>query len=110
MSNGNITNPSETNRITVTVDNAPLTFVVEPIIENDRVLVPIRKKFETLGANVEWNDDTQTVIATKDAIKINLQIGNTEMQVNDKVVTLDVAPKLLNDRNHCPYSCRKRKT
>ena len=45
---------------------------------------------------------TQTVTATKDAIKINLQIGNTEMQVNDKVVTLDVAPKLLNDRTLVP--------
>ena len=43
-----------------------------------------------------------TVTATKDAIKINLQIGNTEMQVNDKVVTLDVAPKLLNDRTLVP--------
>ncbi len=101
-SNGNITTPSETDSITVTVDNTPLTFDVEPIIENDRVLVPMRKIFETLGANVEWNDDTQTVTATKDAIKINLQIGNTEMQVNDKVVTLDVAPKLLNDRTLVP--------
>ena len=101
-SNGNITTPSETDNITVTVDNTPLTFDVEPIIENDRVLVPMRKIFETLGANVEWNGNTQTVTATKDEIKINLQIGNTEMQVNGKAVTLDAAPKLLNDRTLVP--------
>ena len=88
--------------VNVTLNGEKMEFDVAPFIQNDRTLVPMRKIFETLGANVEWNDDTQTVTATKDAIKINLQIGNTEMQVNDKVVTLDVAPKLLNDRTLVP--------
>ena len=35
---------------------------VPPIILNDRTLVPVRFVSETLGANVDWDNDTQTVI------------------------------------------------
>ena len=39
-----------------------LTSDVNPILVNDRVLVPIRVISETLGAVVEWDGETQTVV------------------------------------------------
>ena len=35
---------------------------VPPVILNDRTLVPVRFVSETLGASVDWNGDTKTVI------------------------------------------------
>ena len=39
--------------------------IVNPQIINDRTMVPLRKIFELLGCNIEWNGSTKTVIATK---------------------------------------------
>lgn len=46
----------------ITLNGQQLEFVVEPEKEKDRVLVPLRTIFEALGAAVEWNEVTQTVI------------------------------------------------
>ena len=73
-----------------------------PIIENGRTLVPLRVIFEALGAEVTWEDATQTVGATRGDIKISLQIGSSEMKINDTVKTLDVPAKLLNSRTLVP--------
>jgi hypothetical protein len=40
-----------------------------PVIVNDRTLVPVRAISEALGANVEWLEDTATVVITTDAQK-----------------------------------------
>lgn len=45
-------------------------------------------KTEDITSNIKQTEQSET--------------SNTEMQVNDKVVTLDVAPKLLNDRTFIP--------
>ncbi len=50
--------------------------VVNPEITNSRTMVPLRKIFETLGAKVEWDNDTRTVIAQKDGVEIRLTIGS----------------------------------
>lgn len=88
--------------IHVTVNDTALQFDQEPIIENDRVLVPVRKIFEALGAAVSWTERTQTVTAKKDATVIVLQIGTYTMVQNGTIVTLDVAPKIVGDRTLVP--------
>lgn len=47
--------------INIEIDKTALVFDVLPIIQNGRTLVPMRAIFEALGANVEWNGNTQTV-------------------------------------------------
>ena len=49
--------------ITVVLDGEILVFDQEPIIQKDRVLVPMRVIFEALGATVDWNAQTKTVTA-----------------------------------------------
>ena len=100
--NGESANVPETKSVTVTVDNEALEFDVEPVIENDRVLVPMRRIFETLGADVDWDDETKTALASKGETQVKLQIGNSEMQTNGETVLLDAAPILLNDRTLVP--------
>ena len=39
---------------------------VDPFIENDHTLVPMRAIFEALGASVDWDGDTRTVTVEKE--------------------------------------------
>ena len=51
--------------ITVTLDGAILSFDVPPQIINERTMIPMRAIFEALGANIEWDDETQTITALR---------------------------------------------
>lgn len=51
---------------------------VPPIIINDRTLVPVRFVSETLGADVDWNSDTQTVIINTDNNNGSNNSNNTD--------------------------------
>lgn len=42
-----------------------ITLDVPPQVINGKTLVPVRAISESLGAKVEWDDETQTIIITK---------------------------------------------
>lgn len=88
--------------ITVLLNGNAVEFDVAPIIENDRTLVPLRAVFEALGAAVEWDASTQTVISQKGDNSCVFQIGNDQMFVNGEAKTLDVAAKIVDDRTLIP--------
>ena len=75
--------------ITVLLDGDPLAFDVQPLIMNNRTLVPLRIIFEALGAQVEWENTTKTVTATKGDTVIILPIGSKTPTVNGKTVPID---------------------
>lgn len=88
--------------ITVFLNGEQLTFDVDPTLESGRTLVPMRAIFEALGAEVTWVNETQTAIATKDNLKIEISIDNTQMLKNGEVITLDVPARLINSRTLVP--------
>ena len=48
--------------VTVILDNKKLEFDVPPAIINGRTMVPMRKIYEELGAQVDWIDSVQTMV------------------------------------------------
>ncbi len=79
---------------------------VNPQIINSRTMVPLRKIFETLGAQIEWYGETETVIATKGDTIVKLQINNpiaevTKSGVTEKI-TLDSKPVIVENRTLVP--------
>ncbi len=88
--------------IEVSVNGAILIFDQPPVAENGRVLVPLRAIFESLGADVNWIGETQTVTAAREDAEISLQLGSTDMYVNGNLKTLDVPAKALNGRTLVP--------
>lgn len=88
--------------IKVVLNGQNLVFDQPPVLLNDRTLVPLRVIFEALGAQVEWEEATQTVTAVKGSDTIVLQINSTQMKAGDKTVTLDVPAQLINDRTLVP--------
>ena len=94
----------------VRLNGEMLSFDVEPFIENDRVLVPIRRVMEGLGADVEWDGETRTVSVAAEGVNIRLVIGENIAKVVrtaygtpvEQTVELDVAAKLVKDRTFVP--------
>ena len=89
--------------ITVYVDGEKLNFDQPPIIKEDRTLVPMRKIFEALDAQVFWDEPSQSVMAVKGTDVFLLHIGKAELYKNGKVVyTMSVPAQIVNDRTLVP--------
>lgn len=91
-----------TDGIRVTLDGHELFFDQAPVNRSGRVLVPLRVIFQEMGAEIQWDQKTQTVTATKGAKTIVLTIGSKIAYVDGKAVTLDVPGTLMNNRTLVP--------
>jgi len=86
----------------VTFNGHPVMFDVEPVNVNNRVFVPFRAIFEKMGADVQWDESTRTVTATRGNTTVQLVIGSTTARVNGQARTLDAAPFIQNGRTLVP--------
>lgn len=94
--------------IRVTLDGNEIAFDVPPQIIDGRTLVPMRAIFEALGAEVEWSQELQTVIAEKDDLFITMTIGVNVFTVGNytygtsEKIKLDVPPMIIDNRTLVP--------
>lgn len=88
--------------IKVYIDSVEIRFDIPPIIENGRTLVPMRAIFESLGAEVDWDNDTKTAAAYKGDIGVAVQVDNIYANKNNSAIELDVAPKIIEGRMLVP--------
>ncbi len=97
---------AQNNTPSVTVNGEKLEFTdnVTPFIDeqSERTLVPMRDIFEAVGAVVQWDESTQTVIAVKDSSFVTLQIGSEKAFVNSEEKQLDVKALIKDDRTFVP--------
>ena len=97
--------PEETNnesKITVFCNGSEILFDQSPVLENDRVLVPMRAIFEALGAEVTWEEATRTAAASLGETQVSVQIDNPVMMKNGEPVELDAPPRLIGERTLVP--------
>lgn len=75
---------------------------VNPYIQNERTMVPIRFISETLGYKVTWDNDKREVgISGKDT-NISLTIDSTKAKVNGKELKLDAPASIKKERTFVP--------
>ena len=98
----------------VRLNDTILGFSQPPVMESDRTLVPMRFLFEQMGADVDWNDETQTATAKISARggggerngagenTVTFSIDNTTAYVNGAETTMDVPARLINDQTFVP--------
>ena len=79
------------------VNDEKLTPPMEPIVFNNRALVPLREVFEALGADVHYNNSTKEIIITGEDTTVKLQIGNNNAYINGEREKIPdgVVPKLI---------------
>lgn len=88
--------------VSVTLDGRALTFEAAPVIENGRVMVPMRGILQPLGYTVRWEEASQTVSAEKDAVSISLTLGKNAAIVGGENVPLDAPAHILHERTFVP--------
>ena len=88
--------------IQIILDGRLLVLDVPPIIQEGRALVPFRAIGEALGATVNWDSQTQTVIMSLDGTTVSLRIGDMHAYVNGQQVSLDVPALIINGRTMVP--------
>jgi Copper amine oxidase N-terminal domain len=77
--------------ITVYVDGKPVAFAnTTPQKMDGRVLVPLRGVLEEIGADINWNEATQTVKARMGERNLELRLGSRSALVNGQSVALRV--------------------
>jgi hypothetical protein len=86
----------------VELNNQILGFSQPPVIEDGRILVPMRFLFEQMGAEIGWYPETQTATAELDNTSVTFSINNTEASVNGTAVTMDVPAQIIGDRTMVP--------
>jgi len=72
------------------------------IDENNRTQVPFRAVLQKFGAEVDWDNETRTAIATKDGIVVKVPIGESYILKNDEKIDVDTASRIVNDRTYLP--------
>ena len=93
---------TKNDEISVILNGNKLSFTQTPVIENGTTLVPMRAIFEAMGASVEWDGTTQTVISVKDDTTISLTLNKETAIVNGESISLAVPAKLINGNTMVP--------
>ena len=99
--------------INVTVNGNEIVFAdQQPVIINERTLLPIRSVMEAMGKSVAWEAETSTVVISDSSTTVRLSIGSDIMyqSVTDEAnggsfsfeVPLDTPPMIINDRTCLP--------
>lgn len=73
-----------------------------PYTDNDRTMVPVRVVSENFGADVDWVEETSTVIIQSGDKKLELTIGSSDAYVNGELKVLDAAACEINGRTMVP--------
>ena len=84
------------NQITVNLNGKKIEFSQSPTVENGYTLVPMRNIFETLGAEVSWDQATRTVTAKKDDKEMKITVDSKVAKVNGSEYQLDVPARNIN--------------
>lgn len=99
-----VTFAENSEKVTVTLDGAEISFPdAQPYIDvRDRTLVPIRFVSEAMGAQVDWENETQTVVIQKDGDTIRYTIGQPIAYLNGEMLVFDSFGILKEDRTFVP--------
>ncbi|WP_158606801.1 stalk domain-containing protein [Paenibacillus ginsengarvi] len=86
--------------IGIEIDGSKLDVV--GLLVDGRTMVPMRAIFEKLQSDVKWDQETQSVTATKGSTIVKLTIGDVSTEVNTNIKTLDVPPMLIEGKTFVP--------
>ncbi|WP_339192602.1 copper amine oxidase N-terminal domain-containing protein [Paenibacillus sp. FSL E2-0230] len=98
----NTTVKAETKNINIIINGEIQQFKIAPANVNGSVLVPMRDIFEKFQATIKWDAPKQQVTANLGSTQIVLTINSTTASINNKTVSLNVAPQLIKGSSMVP--------
>ncbi|GIP32697.1 stalk domain-containing protein [Paenibacillus sp. J2TS4] len=95
-------------KITINVNGQSVSFPdMQPTRVEGRVLVPLRQVLEAMGAEVKWNNKSQSAVATLNQSTVEIMLDSRYIQASNgtdssQVVQLDIPAILLEGRTMIP--------
>ena len=93
---------AEEDVVTVLVDNVSVVFDQQPVILEGHTMVPVRAVFEQAGAEVTWDQPTQTATIARNGYTVTIKYGDTGMYKNGERIELEAPAIMINDRVMIP--------
>ncbi len=81
--------------ITIKLDGNKVSTDADPIIVQNRTMVPVSAIVGALGGTSSWDQDSHTATFVKGSTTVKVTIGSTKATVNGVTKNLDVAPQLV---------------
>ena len=102
--NGTLTVKNLNGAVSIDVNSRSVIFPdAQPFIdENGRTQIPVRAVAEAMGAKVDWDNDTNTATVKKDGTTVTITIGDVNMSVGNKTVTMDTSAQIIDERTYIP--------
>lgn len=92
-----------TQYVNVLVNGQPLQSDVKPFVNADgRTMLPVRPIAEALGAQVQWDDPTQTATLSQGGKTVKVPVGQKTISVDGRPVTMDTAAVIKDGRTLLP--------
>ena len=88
--------------VSVKLNNVEIESDAPARIVESRVMLPLRAVFEAVGMEVEWDADNKQVNAEGYDLTVAMQVNNNTAFVNGKMLSVDVAPVIIEDRVFVP--------
>lgn len=88
--------------IRIEIDGKPIQMEVKPQVNNDRVMVPFRAIFESLGLKVDWNTGLKTATAYNDTMNVSIKLGAGFGSINGELQSLDAKASIVDGRMLVP--------
>ena len=94
--------PVEAKEPQVIFNGHVLILEMQPIVEDDLVLVPFRDIFTAMGANINYDSKENCVLAIFNGVSVKLPIGTSVAYVNDMLVNNSVSNRIIRGRTMIP--------
>lgn len=89
-------------QVSLIVQGEVLESDVPPTIVGGRTLIPIRSVSEALGAEVRWDQKSQSATIQKDDVNLILNYNSNQYILNGSIETIDVSIQMINNRIMVP--------
>ncbi|QOX63216.1 AMIN domain-containing protein [Anoxybacterium hadale] len=88
--------------VALQIDGKSVNSDVPPVIIKERTLIPLRAVFESMGAQVTWNDQARIAAVALGSSSVQLDIDREAAFVNGNQAAMDVPALIINDRTMIP--------
>ncbi|MBN7771996.1 stalk domain-containing protein [Clostridium aminobutyricum] len=93
-------------QLSLTIDGKAVTFDDSTgypyITESGRTMLPLRVCLASIGCEVNWNQEKQTVIARKDHVQVQIPVGESFFFKDQTILATDTPAVLKNGRTYLP--------
>lgn len=86
------TSTSNKNVIKVLVNNKEISLDTPAVKKDGKVLIPLTKVLESIGAAVSWNAGTQTLTGTRNNKTVSVKTGSNKAKINSSTYFFDLVP------------------